>query len=250
MLFNLRILLLIVFVSVTSGDNNLNTDADVYWIEHSIDAGEFKEIGHLNLRTIRQSQNTAQFQSYNSASDQSDADQPKLNLIQHSTPVQSNLIDEATKNEIIQTLEQSNSSFYRLRLCKRLPAVSCQIGSFIYLKNLVDAGFRINLTVSTGVNNRLTSITIKAQPNANQNYYVEDLQQVTFLTTIQNIRTGQAPDTETYLEKVKKEVEQKEKGAQAGNESFLSKYWMYIVPFLVVMFLMNMVNPEAGAGSA
>ena len=32
-------------------------------------------------------------------------------------------------------------SFYRLRLCKRLPTVSCQIGSFIYLKNLVDVEY-------------------------------------------------------------------------------------------------------------
>ena len=66
----------------------------------------------------------------------------------------------------------------------------------------------------------------------------------TLFTSIQNIKQGQIPDSEAYLERVKKEMEQKEKVAQGGNESFLQKYWMYIVPFVVIMFLVNLANPE------
>ena len=66
-------------------------------------------------------------------------------------------------------------------------------------------------------------------------------------TTIQSIKQGQPPDSEAYLEKVKKEMELKEKAAQGGGESFIQKYWMYIVPFVVIMFLMNFANPEGAA---
>lgn len=76
---------------------------------------------------------------------------------------------------------------------------------------------------------------------------LDDLEKLTMYTSIQNIKQGQMPETEVYLEKAKKEVEQKEKAAVGGNESFLQKYWMYIVPFVVIMFLSNLAAPEGGA---
>jgi hypothetical protein len=227
----------------------LSNDIDVYWLEHSINTNKFKEIGTLNIRTIRQNQNTAHYQTHNSANDLlHESDQPKSNNIQHSTLVKSNLIDESTKQDIIKALQFSENSFYRLRLCKKVPQQSCDISSFIYLKDIVNANFKFNLTVNTDINNRLNSISIKTHKSQNH-IPIDDLEYLSLYASVQNIRTAQTPDTEAYLDKIRKEQEQKEKGAQGGNESFWSKYWMYIVPFLVVMFLMNLVNPE-GAGQA
>merc|ERR1712127_137652 len=228
---------------------NLNTDVDVYSIEHSIDTNEFKEIGSLNIRTIRQNQNQAQFKSYNSINDQlHESDQPKYHDIQYSTPIETNLIEDSTKSDIRNALTKSNTSFYRLRLCSKVPESECSVASFIYLKNVADSHYQINLTVNTGINNRMTSISIKSRSKKdNEEMNLNDLEYFTLYTSIQNIKQGQTPDTEAYLEKVKKEIEQKEKAATGGNESFLQKYWMYIVPFVVIMFLMNLVNPEGAA---
>ena len=108
----------------------------------------------------------------------------------------------------------------------------------------------LQLTIHLGLNNNLNSISIKpwsasgkqraAAAAANKN------DRVTVYASVQSIRQAAGPDTESYLEKLRIEREQKEKQAQSGNESFLSKYWIYIVPFVIVMFLMNIVNPEAG----
>lgn len=101
-----------------------------------------------------------------------------------------------------------------------------------------------NLIIHTGLNNNLNSIAIKPCSSGKTGSRVLD--RVSVFASVQSIRQASGPDTESYLEKLRIEKEQKEKQAQGGNESFLSKYWMYIVPFVIVMFLMNIVNPEAG----
>lgn len=94
----------------------------------------------------------------------------------------------------------------------------------------------------------MASVALKTRSKKNQKTVsLNDLETITMYTSIQTIKQGQIPDTEVYVEKVKKEVEQKEKAAVGGNESFLQKYWMYIVPFVVIMFLSNLAAPEGGA---
>ena len=127
------------------------SDVDIYYVEHSIDTNDFQEIGSLNLRTIRQNQNQAQYQSYNSMNDQlHESDQPKFHNIQFSTPIETSLIDELAKNEIRNALELSNQAVYRVRLCRKVPEVDCSVASFIYLKKVAESQYRINLTLNTG----------------------------------------------------------------------------------------------------
>lgn len=133
---------------------DVNSDVDVLWLEQSIDANQFKEIGKFNLRTIRQNQNTAQFQSYNSLNEHlHESDQPKYHNVQFSTPIETNNVDLETKSEIRGALERSNSSLYRLRLCKKVPEYECSSASFIYLKKVAESNYQINLTVYTGNSN-------------------------------------------------------------------------------------------------
>lgn len=104
------------------------------------------------------------------------------------------------------------------------------------------------LNIHTGIDNNLNSISIKPWTTpllTKQRKQSSD--RISVYANVQNMRPASVPDTESYLEKLRIEKEQKEKAAQGGNESFLSKYWMYIVPFVVVMFLMSIVNPEGGA---
>lgn len=228
-----------------------DNSADIYWLEHAIDSSnDFKEIGSLNLKLIKQSQYAAQFQSYNSDFDHTSDEYTRATHF--STQIESNQFDQLTHQELKNAYDTNNNSFYRLRLVKKqLNTVVYVTSSFTYLKYLIDSDFAINLTLNTGFTGRLNSISIKttsikAEPRKN----IVDFNYLTIYASIQSIKPGQSPETDVYLEKVKKELEQKEKGAQGENQSFFAKYWIYIVPFVVIMFLMNLVNPEGGPGAA
>jgi hypothetical protein len=270
------------------------TDNDVFFLEHSIDTDDFKEIAKLNLRTIRQNQNSAQYQnihssaaSTSSSSSSSSSQDSNEETNEHryaavqpeayATHIESNDFDAETNQQLLDfklklaSAESDINTLYRLRLCKRgVPAITklCYVSTFTYLKSLLAANMRLNLTVYTGVNNQLNSMAVTVKVNGGGGSSTTaskskiDSKKATTNTpekshllaghldlfvSIQNMKTASLPDTETYLEKVKKETENKERGAQGGNESFLSKYWIYIVPFMIVMFLMNLANPEGGA---
>lgn len=237
----LVVFLIFTIQSMCSAD--VINDNDVYTLEHSIDDSDFKEIGNINLRVVKQNQNTAQLQSLNAQGEIQNIQQTKNTI--YSTKIESNDFDEQTK-KLIQ--KSSSNAMYRLRLCKK---PTCYASTFTFLNNLINSGFRVNLTIHTNNNNHPNSITIKTSPLENQKSAAgkKEFESLSIWANIQTAKPAQQPDTETYLEKVKKEVEHKEKGEQADNQSFLSKYWIYIVPFVVVMFLMNIVNPEGAVPS-
>lgn len=227
-------------------------DMDSYLIEHSIDTGAFKEIGHLNLRTIKQNQNQYQLQTYSSLNeDLHESDKPRFHNVFYATPVETALIDDQDKADIKQALVSTKNSLYRVRLCKKGGSdLDCSVGTFTYLKHIAESNYQFNLTLVTGTNNRISSISIKTRSKPSETSLAKalnNLDHFTLYTSVQSIKQGQTPESEAYLEKVKKEMEQKQKAAEGGGESFFTKYWMYIVPFVVIMFLMNLANPEGAA---
>lgn len=233
-------LLLILSLLVVNSLGEID-QSDVYWLEHAIDANDFKELGSLNLKQVKQNQYAAQFQSYQASESTIDHSHSST---QFSTQLDSiNDFDQQMRNEIKNAYKANNNSFYRLRLVKKQP-FSVVASSFTYLKYLIEANFNINLTLTTGYTGRLNSMSIKTQPSKTSATNSE----LNVFASLQNIKPGQAPETEVYLEKLRKEQEQKEKGAQGENQSFFSKYWIYIVPFVVIMFISNLANPEGAAG--
>lgn len=228
-------------------------DNDVYAIEQAIGDNDYFPIGFVNLRQLKQTQNAAQYQnlelsSLQQANQQQQSQEQQQQQFYHSTQLEINKLDKLQLEQIEMNRNNENSLF-KLRLCKRLAAQNinkCYSSTFTYLRNLLESGLTLNLTIYTGMNNHLNSISIKTSNGVSGLRKINN-DELTIYATIQNIKQAQQPDTESYLEKIRIEKEQKEKSAQSGNESFLSKYWIYIVPFVIIMFLMNIVNPEAGA---
>lgn len=58
-----------------------------------------------------------------------------------------------------------------------------------------------------------------------------------------------SPDTASYIQKMEREREARERGDVKDNRGFLAKYWMYLVPVVVLVLLSGASNPE-GAGAA
>ena len=72
---------------------------------------------------------------------------------------------------------------------------------------------------------------------------------VTFRSKVsaQQMETGPSPDTAAFIQKVEQEKLAQQRGETKDNRSFFAKYWMYIVPVVLVM-AMSGGNPEGGAG--
>jgi hypothetical protein len=229
----------------------LSNDADLYSLEHAVDENEFREIGSLNLRVIRQNQNTAQLQSLNNNDLQQLNPTATLNQKLYATRLESEDFDDQTREQI-NAASSITQSLYRLRLCRKPSSAAasvCYASTFTFLRNILDSGFNVNLTVHTNSNNRPNAITIKSFPLSVTPVKPAQPSHLVMFATVLGPKPAQQPDTETYLEKVRKEVEIKEKGDQGDNQSFFSKYWIYIVPFVVIMFLVNLANPEGAGGS-
>lgn len=54
------------------------------------------------------------------------------------------------------------------------------------------------------------------------------------------------PDTESYIQKLEKERQARQQGAQQDNRSWLQKYWMYIAAAFIFMVIMNATTGDQG----
>jgi len=59
--------------------------------------------------------------------------------------------------------------------------------------------------------------------------------------------TGPSPDTLTYIQRLEQEKAEKARGEQGDNRTFFSKYWMYIVPIVIFLFISGASGPEGQA---
>ncbi|XP_020285503.1 ER membrane protein complex subunit 10 isoform X2 [Pseudomyrmex gracilis] len=67
---------------------------------------------------------------------------------------------------------------------------------------------------------------------------------------VKSPEAGPIPDTATYIQKLEREREAKERGEAKDNRSFLAKYWIYIVPALIFLLISSATNPEAASGGS
>lgn len=58
---------------------------------------------------------------------------------------------------------------------------------------------------------------------------------------------GPVPDTAAYIQKLERERDAKGREEAKDNRSFFAKYWMYIVPLLILLILTSAANPDAVA---
>ncbi|XP_041972830.1 ER membrane protein complex subunit 10-like [Aricia agestis] len=66
---------------------------------------------------------------------------------------------------------------------------------------------------------------------------------------LRQVDQAPVPDTASYIQKLEREREAREKGEFKDNRSFLAKYWMYIVPIAIFVMISGAANPEAAQGA-
>jgi hypothetical protein len=65
---------------------------------------------------------------------------------------------------------------------------------------------------------------------------------------VQHMESGPAPDTSTFIQKIETEKLAQQRGETKDNRSFLAKYWMYIVPVVLVLVMSGAQDGGGGGG--
>ena len=237
-----NILFILLALFVNNCYSEISQDIDIFDLEYAIGSNEnFEKITTINLRKLRESHSAYLAMYQNSASPTSSS---------YSLNIHSSLINQATKNQLLNELKTSSNPIYKMRVCKKSV---CIASSYTNLHNLLSSNnIQLNLTLHLNSNsNNINSITIKTDQLENKETIDESNYFLTINANLLTSKVAASPDTQTYIEKVKKEIESKTENSKENNKSFFAKYWYYIVPFVVIVFISNFLNPEqAGAGAA
>lgn len=92
-------------------------------------------------------------------------------------------------------------------------------------------------------------ISVFYKPNQDSGSSCEDiapfeLSKFSTEVSLMNVESAPIPDTTTFIQKMDRERESKERGEQQDNRSFLSKYWVYIVPCVILLLLSSASQKE------
>lgn len=79
---------------------------------------------------------------------------------------------------------------------------------------------------------------------------IDQLYEFSTVVTLKTIEQAPIPDTAGFIQKIEKEREARDRGETKDNRSFLSKYWMYIVPAVILLLISGVTNPEAPGAAA
>lgn len=102
-----------------------------------------------------------------------------------------------------------------------------------------------------GINHK--SVNLEAIPDKCDTVSINDINQLFEFSTVVTLKTiepAPVPDTAGFVQKLEKEREARDRGETKDNRSFISKYWMYIVPAVILLLISGITNPEAQGGAA
>ncbi|XP_066156241.1 ER membrane protein complex subunit 10 [Euwallacea fornicatus] len=96
----------------------------------------------------------------------------------------------------------------------------------------------------------VTSIIASKSTCEGSEVSLERLNEFTTTVYVRHTETGVIPDTASFMQKIEREREAQAKGEVKDNRSFLAKYWMYILPVVIIMIISTANNPDAQGGGA
>lgn len=95
-------------------------------------------------------------------------------------------------------------------------------------------------------------MNLEIVPDTCESVSLDDINQLYEFSTVVSLKAVEpapTPDTAGFIQKVEKEREARDRGETVDNRSFLSKYWMYIVPAVILLLISGVTNPDSQAGA-
>ncbi|XP_018790235.1 PREDICTED: ER membrane protein complex subunit 10 [Bactrocera latifrons] len=113
--------------------------------------------------------------------------------------------------------------------------------------NLIMSNLNDILWISIDLNgyiNAATVLTSSSDICFYENISVSGLEDFNTDVLIRHTETAPVPDTTSFIQKLEREREARERGDVRDNRGFFSKYWMYIVPVVLLVFISGATNQD------
>ena len=114
----------------------------------------------------------------------------------------------------------------------------------VHACNLVNSGLHDVFTVHLDWRNKVVGVSLAAGIPKSSKDTLESANGFKSKVLVQHMEMGPQPDTAAFIQRMEQEKLAKERGETKDNRSFLAKYWMYIIPVVLVL-AMSGANPEA-----
>jgi len=112
--------------------------------------------------------------------------------------------------------------------------------------NLIDTGLSDLFTIQLDWRHKLVSIHLST-PNLQNNIPLTGVSGFKSKVYVQHMESGPSPDTASFIQRIEEDKLAKQRGDTKDNRSFFAKYWMYIIPFVLVL-VMSGGGQEGGGG--
>ncbi|XP_044744387.1 ER membrane protein complex subunit 10 [Coccinella septempunctata] len=164
------------------------------------------------------------------------------------TQVYQNILNPQ-QSQMLRNLASSNS-FYQIRaIANGKPYISS-----VKACMLAEAELDDRLSISLDYAGRVVAVSQIIASKSSCEGATVPLDKLKYFTTnvyVRHAEMGPIPDTASYIQRIEREREAKERGEGKDNRSLFAKYWMYIIPVVVVLVISSATNVEnGGAGAA
>ncbi|CAH2063353.1 unnamed protein product, partial [Iphiclides podalirius] len=145
------------------------------------------------------------------------------------------------------------NGFYTIRsLVTTADTKESEFLSSVKAKTFLDNGLSDVINAWVLPNGAVIAVSFQVN-NSSQTRLPRNVGSVNKITSnfyLRQVEPAAVPDTASYIQKLEREREAREKGELKDNRSFLAKYWMYIVPIAIFVMLSGATNPETPAQPA
>jgi len=139
-----------------------------------------------------------------------------------------------------------NNELYRLKVTVK--TLSGKETSFLtFTKACLIFGSKLNDILTLHLDHLDSPFAVNLATTSNNCNNLNELYTNKWTTNVffRRPENGPVPDTATYIQKIEREREAREKGKSNNSKSMLGKYWMYILPLVIFMMIAGASNPEA-----
>lgn len=127
---------------------------------------------------------------------------------------------------------------------------------FLFQCSLVQAQLNDQITITFDHTNAVVGINHKPIDAMGEtcgtirDSELEQMEEFNTMVSLKTIELAPIPDTASFIQKVEQERDQRERGETKDNRSFIAKYWMYIVPCVILLLISGVTNPDSGGAAA
>ncbi|XP_026809390.1 ER membrane protein complex subunit 10 [Rhopalosiphum maidis] len=148
----------------------------------------------------------------------------------------------------IQLLKQlaSKNELYRLKVTVKTLSGK-EIHFLTFTRACLIVGSKLNDILTLHLDHLDSPFAVNLATTSSNCNSFNELNTNNFTTTVffRRPESSPVPDTATYIQKMERERDAREKGKSSNNKSMLGKYWMYILPLVIFMMIAGASNPEA-----